>query len=138
MEDKDKFDAVIKLLDREDQLTNSRITWYLATQGFLITAVALSFTRGFEASPELRLPAIQLAAALAILLSVIVFIAAKRALVAKARLKRYWLKQELANRDQLPNPLGETSRWNWLTPPRTLPVLMVIFWLLVILTTWGG
>jgi Na+/melibiose symporter-like transporter len=83
---KEGFNAVLRLLEREDQLTNSRMTWYLTIQGFIIAGTALIYTKD-SALGDPQKSAIILLSSLGIALSVIVFIAVLRARSAKKKLR---------------------------------------------------
>lgn len=131
---KDLLDAVIRLLEREDQLINSRVTWYLAIQGFIITGVALIFTGKFEYHQHLQTPAIRLLSFLGIAISFIVFISVYRARKAKRKIGCKW--QNFSSTENktsfFPDPRGDTSWLSFFTPGLWVPVILVAFWLIVI------
>ena len=124
----DLFDFVVRLLEREDRLINSRMTWYLTIQGFIIGSIALIFNGELETNDCLKLSAILLLSCLGILLSIIVFISVIRARKAKENVCRKW---EPFCPDDYPDPRG-ISWLNIWTPGLTVPCLLVAFWTIVI------
>ena len=134
IEKKRTFDMVLRLLDREDQLTNSRMTWYLTIQGFIIAGVALIFAKGFE-PVAIRKPAIILLSSLGIAISVVIFISVRRARNEKAKIREHWDQWKVDNcgdSSLFPEPTGDTSWWSHLTPGQSVPTILIIFWLAVI------
>lgn len=132
--DKEKFDAVLQLLEREDQLTNSRMTWYLTIQGFIIAGVALAYAKD-SALGTLRESAITLLSSLGIAISMIVFISVRRARNAKKKVRKKWddwKKGKVNASDWFPEPAGDTSWWSHLTPGQSVPVILIAFWLAVV------
>ena len=129
---KEMFDMVLRLLDREDQLTNSRMTWYLTIQGFIVASVALAFTGNFGSRPYLQSPAIVLLSILGIAISAAVYIAVRRARNNKKKVGSFW-KETDSEAAKFPDPRGDTSRWSILTPGQTVPIMFVIFWIVVII-----
>ena len=97
---KEGFDAVLRLLEREDQLTNSRMTWYLTIQGFIIAGIALTYTKD-TALGALQESAIILLSSLGIALSVVVFIVVRRARSAKKKLREQWHSWKIYKIDDL-------------------------------------
>lgn len=132
---KDMFDMVLRLLDREDQLINSRMTWYLSIQGFIIASVALTFTDKFESHLGLERPGIIALSILGIAISVVVFIAVCRARKAKNKIYLNWKNFPLDEKNSFPDPRGEGEpEWlSVLTPGQTVPIIFVIFWVVVII-----
>ena len=131
---KERFDAVLRLLEREDQLTNSRMTWYLTIQGFTITGVALAYANDFPLA-ALRESAIVLLSSLGIAISVVVFISVRRARSAKNKVCTEWSdwKNGKSNAfDWFPEPAGDSSWWSVLTPGQSVPVILIAFWLFVV------
>lgn len=132
---KDMFDMVLRLLDREDQLINSRMTWYLSIQGFIIASIALTFTDKFESYLGLERPGIIALSILGIAISVVVFIAVCRARKAKKEIYLKWDKLDENEKKFFPDPRGERKP-GWLsvlTPGQTVPIIFVIFWVVVII-----
>ena len=129
---KEMFDIVLRLLDREDQLINSRMTWYLTIQGFLVASAALAFSGKFESRPQLQTPAIISLSILGIAISAVVYVAVHRARNNKKKVGSFWRKTdpETAN---FPDPRGDISRWSILTPGQTVPIIFVIFWIAVMI-----
>ena len=136
LEIKEQFNAVLRLLDREDQLTNSRMTWYLTIQGFIIAGVALTFAEHFKPA-AIQKPAIILLSSLGIAISVVIFISVRRARNAKNEIKKKWENwlwhQPSSIANSFPNPAGDTSRWSHLTPGQSVPLILIVFWLVVIM-----
>ena len=132
----EQFNAVLRLLEREDRLTNSRMTWYLTIQGFIIAAIALTFTGKFEFDEQLRTPAIIALSALGIEISIVVFISVRRARSAKRDIGRQWntwLSNAAPNvAASCPSPMGNSSWWAHVTPGQSVPCILVVFWLVVI------
>jgi len=131
---KERFNAVLRLLEREDQLTNSRMTWYLTIQGFIIAGIALTYAKDSELG-ALQESAIILLSSLGIALSVVVFIVVRRARSAKKKLRKQWHSWKIHKIDdsnQFPEPFGDTSGWSILTPGQSVPVILITFWLMII------
>jgi beta-phosphoglucomutase-like phosphatase (HAD superfamily) len=131
---KEGFDAVLRLLEREDQLTNSRMTWYLTIQGFIIAGIALTYAKD-TALGALQESAIILLSSLGIALSVVVFIVVRRARSAKKKLREQWHIRKIHKVDGsnwFPEPFGDTSVWSILTPGQSVPVILIAFWLMII------
>lgn len=127
----ERFDAVVRLLDREDQLINSRMTWYLTIQGFIIAGVALICGREFE-FPERRIPAIVVLSGLGIAISLVVFVSVCRARSAKRKISNTWRTAAPAAKASFPDPTGDTSRWSLLTPGLSVPLILIAFWIAVV------
>jgi thiazole synthase ThiGH ThiG subunit len=131
---KEMFDMVLRLLEREDQLVNSRMTWYLTIQGFIVASVALAFTGKFESHPYLQIPAIILLSILGIAISAVVYVAVRRARDNKKKVGQMWEKADKAKTNLFPDPRGEhTSWWANVTPGQAVPVIFVVFWIMVIM-----
>jgi len=133
---KDMFDMVLRLQDREDQLINSRMTWYLTIQGFIIASVALTFTGKFESHLGLRIPGIIALSFLGIAISVVVFIAVLRARKAKKKVCKKWEEFQSDEKKSFPDPRGELGWLSVLTPGQTVPLIFVLFWVAVIIGVW--
>ena len=129
----DMFNMVLGLLDREDRLVNSRMTWYLTIQGFIVAGVALSLTGRFESHSSLQTPGIVALSILGTGISVIVFIAVLRARRAKSDARDKWEKFESDEKDSFPDPTGERGRLSFLTPGQTVPIIFVLFWVAAII-----
>ena len=127
------FDAVLQLLDREDQLTNSRMTWYLTIQGFIIAGVSLIFISKVDLYENLQKPAIVLLSFLAAAISIIVLISVLRARKAKKEVREKWDNYISDDKDSYPNPLGDTSSWSFATPGQSVPVILLVFWAFIII-----
>jgi hypothetical protein len=128
------FDMVLRLLEREDQLVNSRMTWYLTIQGFIVASVALSFTGKFESHPYLQIPATILLSTLGIAISAVVFISVGRARENKMKIGKMWGKVCRPEAKLFPDPRGEPTSWvGNLTPGLAVPVIFVAFWIMVII-----
>ncbi len=135
-ETKEKFDTVLRLLDRDDQLINSRMTWYLTIQGFIVAGVALIFTGKFEDHQHLRTAAITLLSfLLGIAISLVVFISVRRARNAKKKVGDKWVAWVNEHPDEaafFSDPRGDTSPWSVFTPGLSVPLILVVFWIIVI------
>jgi hypothetical protein len=134
---KDMFDMVLRLLDREDQLINSRMTWYLTIQGFIIAGVALMFTGKFESHLGLRIPGIIALSILGIAISVVVFIAVLRARKAKKKVCKKWEELTSDEKTPFPDPMGEPEWLSEWTPGQTVPLIFVLFWVAVVIGVSG-
>lgn len=131
---KDRFDAVLQLLDREDRLTNSRMTWYLTIQGFIIAGVALTCGKEFAFTSDRGL-IIAMLSSLGIAISLFVFISVRRARNAKKKVAQKWKDWKYEGSvdcDLFPEPTGDTSRWSRLTPGQSVPLILIAFWFAVI------
>ena len=129
--DKDLFDAVVRLLDREDNLINSRMTWYLTIQGFIVAAAALIFTGRFKHHQYLPTPAIRLLSSIGIAISLVLFISVRRARITKREVGDQW--NSSSNTVSFPDPRGETSWLSFLTPGQSVPWIFIVFWIIVII-----
>jgi hypothetical protein len=130
---KELFDMVLRLLEREDQLVNSRMTWYLTIQGFIVASVALSFTGKFESHPYLQIPATILLSTLGIAISAVVFVSVGRARDNKNKIGKMWEKVYKPEAKLFPDPRGERTWLRNLTPGLAVPVIFVVFWIMVII-----
>lgn len=130
---KDMFNMVLRLLDREDRLVNSRMTWYLTIQGFIVAGVALGLTGRFESHSNLQTPGIVALSILGIAISVIVFIAVLRARKAKRDARDRWEAFGSNEKDSFPDPTGAHGRLSFLTPGQALPIIFVLFWVAAII-----
>lgn len=130
---KDLFDMVVRLLNREDQLINSRMTWYLTIQGFIIAAVALIFTGKLEDYQNLRTPVIRLLSFLGISISFVVFISVLRARKAKKITGSKWKKSvsKTGKNDPFPDPRGDISWLSIFTPGQSVPWIIIVFWVII-------
>jgi len=133
MDTQQLFDAVLRLLDREDQLTNSRMTWYLTIQGFIIAGVSLIFTSKVDLHENLQKPAIVLLSFLAATISIVVLISVLRARKAKKEVREKWANHISDDKDSFPDPVGDTSFWSFATPGQSVPVILLVFWAFIII-----
>ncbi|MBN1578411.1 MAG: hypothetical protein JW913_17755 [Chitinispirillaceae bacterium] len=124
------IDLVLKILDREDSLINARMTWYLTIQGFIIAGISLLFTSR-DKFAEFVIPGTVSLSILAIAISLAVFFAVFRARQVKKTMERYWntIKNEYGF---FPNPIGNTSWYSVFTPGQVVPLLLIVFWVVVI------
>ena len=132
---KELFDVVIRLMDREDHLVNSRMTWYLTIQGFTIAAVALILTGKLENDMHLQKQAIILLSCLGIAISLVVFISVRRARNAKKNVRAKWKQYVPKYPDKdgfFLDPSGDVSWLSIFTPGQSIPVILIVFWLAVI------
>jgi hypothetical protein len=132
---KDYFDTILRLLEREDQLTNSRMTWYLTIQGFVIAAVAFIFSSDFK-FVDLRIISVILLAIACILISFTLFVSVLRARNAKKIVIKKWYEltkiKKIIN-NNFPDPKGDISKLSYLTPGLWVPTIFIIFWFIVII-----
>lgn len=134
---KEMFDMVLRLLDREDQLINARMTWYLTIQGFIIAGVALAFTGEFKSHVHLKIPGIIALSILGIAISVVVFMAVLRARKAKRKVCDKWEGFRGDEKEWFPDPRGEPKWLSLWTPGQTVPLIFVLFWVAVIVAAWA-
>ena len=126
------FDRVVRLLDREDQLINSRMTWYLTIQGFLVASAAVVLAGDSKVYVHLQNSLITALPVLGISISLIVYIAIRRARVNKKYVGKFWRNTDsgVAN---FPDPSGVDSWWSIFTPGQTIPIVFAAFWMAMII-----
>jgi beta-phosphoglucomutase-like phosphatase (HAD superfamily) len=130
-----RFEAVVQLLEREDHLTNSRMTWYLTIQGFIIAAVALICKGDFHLL-ALRKPAVILLSAVCIALSIVVIASVRRARNAKSKVRKkwdVWKDDKVVDPYWFPEPAGDTTWLSFFTPGIWVLLILIVFWFLVIM-----
>ncbi len=124
------YDALADQIKREDNLVNNRVSWFLASQGFLFAAAAVIIDSGLN--PHQQIYAAQFIAAFGILLSISVLFGVRGAHVSLKELKKRWEEIESDYDEFFPPPYGKDPAWTLGCIPRfSIPVFLIIAWTII-------
>ena len=134
---KEMYDALAHQIEREDNLVNNRINWFLASQGFLFAAVGVIISS--ELHVVTKVLSIAIIAALGISIGVIIKSGVKGADLAIEKLRKQWNHTEVFFRGYFPPPFGMGRARDLGGVPRTwLPRIIIMFWFLILVAVLVG
>ncbi len=134
---KEMYDALAHQIEREDNLVNNRINWFLASEGFLFAAAGVIIS--CELHIVTKVLCVEIIAALGICIGIIIKSGIKGAELASEKLREEWKKKEVFFREFFPPPYGTGRACDLGRKPRTwLPIIIIIFWFVIFIAVSLG
>lgn len=125
---KDIYDAIAHQIEREDNLVNNRVNWFLVAQGFLFATVGLIIDSKLENCWKTE--ATKGIAILGGLIGVSVLFGVVGAEISICNLRKCWKKMEKNYTDYFPPPFGRGCASVFGCIPRIfMPFVLVIAWI---------
>ena len=124
------YDALADQFKREDNLVSNRVSWFLASQGFLFAAAAVIIDS--KLTPCQKVYATKFIAVFGVLLAISVLIGVIGAQFSLINLKERWEKIESEYDKFFPPPYGKNPAWLCGCIPRFfIPALLIIAWTII-------
>ena len=124
----DHYRILRSQLEHEDNLITQRLSWFLASQAFLFTglAIAMNSPKEWRFSEREGVRFHQLVPLIAIAVGVLIWLAIVAGVIAMDRLRELAARLDFSG---LPPLQGQaTTRWMGLAAPLLLPPLFVVVW----------
>ena len=124
------YDALSDQIKREDKLVSNRVSWFLASQGFLFAAAAVVINSDLESCQKIY--AAKFIATFGCLISISVLIGVIGAQFSLIKLKERWDGIESDYDKFFPPPYGKNPAWLLGCIPRfCIPALLIIAWTII-------
>ena len=127
---KEKYDALVHQITREDNLVSNRINWFLAFQGFLYAATGAIISSELE--PCKIVYAVKAIACFGIIVAAIVVFGVIGAEISIHSLRKHWKNMESDYIDLFPHPYGKGIASFFGALPRfLLPAAVILAWVAI-------
>lgn len=127
---KEMYDALAYQIEREDNLVNNRVNWFLVTQGFLFAAVGVIL--GSELTFDTKVLFVKAIAVLGALMGIIIALGVLGAEIALEKLREHWTSNKNCLSIYFPPPCGGAMACFFgCLPRRLIPVLITCAWAIV-------
>ncbi len=129
---KEMYDALAHQIEREDDLVNNRVNWFLVSQGFLFATVGVILDS--ELTFDTKVLSVKAIAVLGALMGVIISLGLRGADIALKGLRKRWAHMDKFYSRYFPPPCGQGWACHLGGLPRKLiPFLLIVAWVIVFL-----